>query len=180
VQSFESVSEYHEFRARTIGVRPLFNFVELGYNVKLPEHVWAHPLLAAFETTTIKLIGIHNDCLSYFKEQRDAKKAGRGKHVYNVLAVMRDIYGLECQDALDRAADMAGEMHERITAILGGLFALGDTLESSERAQLNKYMEGVLNCARANLWWSFRTKWYFGDKNDQVYGSGVVIKKEHE
>lgn len=174
------MAEYHDFRARTIGVRPLFNFIELAYRIALPDHVWGHPFLTELETRVIQLISIHNDCLSYFKEQRDAKKAGRGKHLYNVLAVMKDVNGTDTQHGMERAADMAQDFQDRIVVLLNGLYALGSSLDTADRRQLDLYVEGILNCVRANLWWSYRTKWYFGDRNDQVKAAGVVVEKEHE
>jgi hypothetical protein len=161
-------------------VRPLFNFTSLAYGVELPESVWAHPALTRLELTTIRLISIHNDCFSYFKEQRDAKKAGLKKHIYNVLAVMHELHGIGCQQGMDMCGEMAAAAMDEITEMLGEMQALGSTLEAKERVILDTYVEGLLNTARANLWWSYKTKWYFGDRNEQVFAAGVVVEKEHE
>jgi hypothetical protein len=128
----------------------------------------------------IKLIGIHNDCFSYFKEQRDAKKTGQGRHIYNVLAVMKELYGMECQAGMNKCASMAGEAMDEITELLDQLRVVGCGLDAPDRAMLDKYVAGVLNVARANLWWSYKTKWYFGDRNEQVKATGIVVEKEHE
>ena len=178
--SFDSVADYNNFRSRTIGVRPLFNFVGLAYGVALPEKVWAHPALERLELATIKLISIHNDCFSYFKEQRDAKRAGLKRHIYNVLAVMRELHGIECQQGMNLCADMAAAAMEEITGLLNDVHVLGSGLDGRDRAMLETYVEGLLNAARANLWWSYKTKWYFGDRNEQVLAAGVVVENEHE
>lgn len=58
-----------EVRRDTIGVRPLFVFVEYAHELELPDEVLAHPRVKEIETLGVDWILIQNDVLSYRREE---------------------------------------------------------------------------------------------------------------
>ena len=61
--------ELIEIRRDTIGVRPLFVFVEYANGLDLPDDVFAHPLVKEIETLGVDWILIQNEILSYRQEE---------------------------------------------------------------------------------------------------------------
>lgn len=45
--------------------------------------------------------------------------------------------------------------------------------------EVKRYIEGVKNCVRANLYWSFRTERYFGRMRKEVERTGKVDVLKH-
>ena len=88
---------------------------------------------------------------------------GHEKHIYNLVRILEDEMGQGLQIAIDTAGEMANKKLAKLKDLFVELEMYEKTLEPNTARNLQRYVEGIRNCIRANLWWSLRTKWYFGN-----------------
>ncbi|MCJ1269147.1 hypothetical protein MMC22_009036 [Lobaria immixta] len=130
-----------ETRRQSIGVTPLFAMIEYFYDLDLPDEVFEHPSMIEMEKVATDFVLIHNDMLSYSKEQREGFD-------HNLVALYRSA-GMGPQEAFD-------QMEELLKARLRGWhLALADLPQWGEAIdmQVQKYIGAVQDVVLANLNW---------------------------
>ncbi|KAF2963575.1 hypothetical protein GQX73_g9998 [Xylaria multiplex] len=133
--------EMLKMRQLSAGVSPLFSLVEYAHALRIPDHVFDHPVIQEIEQLGIDFVLITNDILSYMKEEGESVP-------HNLVAVAR-MSGLQAQEAFDYIGNMLNSRYERWEKALGEMPYWGE--EINKHAE--RYVRGVADVVRANLYW---------------------------
>ncbi|MCJ1263853.1 hypothetical protein MMC22_003723 [Lobaria immixta] len=130
-----------ETRRQSVGVTPLFAMIEYFYDLDLPNEVFEHPSMIEMEKVATDFVLIHNDMLSYSKEQREGCD-------HNLVALYRSA-GMGPQEAFDQMGELLK------VRLRGWYLALADLPQWGEAidTQVQKYIEAVQDVVLANLNW---------------------------
>ena len=156
-----------ELRRNSIGVKPLFAFVEYGHDIELPDYVFDHVLIQEIQLLGIDWVLIQNDLISYPKDEEEGVN-------HNLISSYR-LQGFGPQEAYDQLGSMLESIYNRFDMAVKELPCWGEHVD----VEVERYVEGIKNCVKANLHWSFRTDRYFGSRKDDVKEQGrlEVLKK---
>ncbi|KAI8635655.1 isoprenoid synthase domain-containing protein [Xylariaceae sp. FL1651] len=147
--------EMLERRQLSAGVNPLFSLVEYAHALRIPDYVFEHPTIREIERLGIDFVLITNDILSYMKEESESVP-------HNMVAVAR-MSGLGAQDAFDYIGGMLDSRYERWEKAVSEVPDWGRTINE----HVEKWIRGVADVVRANLYWSFKSERYLG-KNGAI------------
>ena len=86
---------------------------------------------------------------------------------HNLISAKR-AEGMQAQEAFNDLGAMLENIYTRFDSAIAELPFWGGAVDG----QVQKYIEGVKLCVKANLDWSFRTGRYFGPKKDEVRMAG--------
>ncbi|KAI1120988.1 isoprenoid synthase domain-containing protein [Nemania abortiva] len=150
--------EMLEARQSSAGVSPLFALVEYAHALRIPDYVFEHPAIKEIERLGCDFVSISNDILSYMKEEADSVP-------HNMVAVAR-MSGLGAQEAFDYIGSMLDSRYERWNAALNAVPDWGEEVNEGVR----RYIQGVADVVRANLYWSFKSERYLGK-------DGAVVRR---
>ncbi|KAI0538595.1 isoprenoid synthase domain-containing protein [Xylaria digitata] len=142
--------EMLKMRQLSAGVSPLFSLVEYAHALRIPDHVFEHPVIQEIEQLGIDFVLITNDILSYMKEEGESVP-------HNLVAVAR-MSGLQAQEAFDCIGNMLNSRYERWEKAIGAMPDSGDEVNK----HVERYVRGVVDVVRANLYWSFNSERYLG------------------
>lgn len=134
-----------EMRRKSVCVAALFALVQFGEDIPLSVSVLHQPIVKNIEMIGIDLTLMHNDILSYYKEHVEGVP-------HNLVAVCR-AKGDSPQGAIDRVASLIQKRHHDLEAAMLQLASSGE----GSNKQLYRYVDGIKNVVKANLYWSFRT-----------------------
>ncbi|KAI1161943.1 isoprenoid synthase domain-containing protein [Nemania serpens] len=154
-----SPEEMLERRQLSAGVSPLFSLVEYAHELHVPDYVFEHPAIREIERLGIDFVLITNDILSYRKEEEESVP-------HNMVAVAR-MSGLDAQEAFDYVGNMLDSRYERWEAAIREVPDWGEEIINKN---VEKYVQGVADVVRANLYWSFKSERYLGK-------DGLVVRK---
>lgn len=112
-----SVETMLNLRRSSVCVATLFALIEYGHAIALPEAVAAAPEIRRIETAGIDLTLMHNDILSYHREE-----AERVPH--NLVAVAR-MGGLSSQAAFDYITSLIEGRHRELELSCAGVAEMG-------------------------------------------------------
>lgn len=147
-----SVQEVLDTRRQSVCVLPLFALIEFAHDIALPDEILNSATISEIRTLAIDITLLHNDLLSYPKEEAEGVP-------HNLVAACRK-GGLTAQEAVDR---VALEIRQRLVFLEGALIR---AVEMGSRWHCNtvRYIEGVKDVVRANLYWSFHSDRFFSDE----------------
>ncbi|KAI0862227.1 isoprenoid synthase domain-containing protein [Xylaria cubensis] len=148
--------EMLERRQLSAGVSPLFSLVEYAHALHIPDYVFEHPAIQEIERLGIDFVLISNDILSYVKEEGESVP-------HNMVAVAR-MSGLGPQEAFDYIGKMLDSRYERWEKAVDAVPDWGESVNQ----QVDKYIQGVADVVRANLYWSFKSERYLGKEGAMV------------
>ncbi|KAG6993738.1 hypothetical protein G7Y79_00051g086580 [Physcia stellaris] len=151
-----SEEEYMAMRRRSIGAAPCFVFIEYFYGFELPDEVLQHPSIQQLEKLTKEFIIIHNDAVSFPKELA----LGTDQN----LVAFYGRRGLAPQEVYDKLDIMLKARCRQWYLAWADVPQWGETIDQ----HVQKYIHGLQDLARGNLYWSFRGTRYFGEKTDHV------------
>lgn len=146
-------------RTHSVGCRPCQALLEPLHNITLPDHVWSHPMIKEAEDTATVITFLHNDILSYRKEQAEPEAVP-----HNTIHVLRRERGYTLQEAFDFAGDLLKQAFQRWFWTQQHLPSWGEHVD----IQVQRYLEGLLDQAKANLHWSFASGRYFGKDSESA------------
>ncbi|KAF7192761.1 Cycloaraneosene synthase sdnA [Pseudocercospora fuligena] len=152
-----TLSEMLSIRRQSAGVAPLYPLFEYAQALDLPDEFFDSEWVQELEELGMDCALLQNDMLSYFKEEAEGVP-------HNVVAICR-IRGLSAQQAFDHVGNMLDDRLARIESCIATRPQYEDRRLDHEA---ERYIEGVLNTIRANLYWSFESRRYFGDQADVV------------
>ncbi|KXT01736.1 hypothetical protein AC578_2738 [Pseudocercospora eumusae] len=159
-----TLSEILRIRRQSAGVAPLYPLFEYAHALDLPDEFFDSQWVQELEE-----LGM--DCAllgALFWIPADLDKAEGVPH--NVVAICR-IRGLSAQQAFDHVGSMLDDRLARIESCV----AMRPQYKNRRLEQeAERYIEGVLNTIRANLYWSFASRRYFGDQADIVRRTRTV------
>lgn len=149
-------------RRNSIGVKPLFAFVEYGHGIELPDYVFDNLLIQEIQILGVDWVLIQNDLISYPKDEEEGVN-------HNLISSYR-LQGFGPQEAYDQLGDMLEKIYQRFDNAIKELPIWGESVDT----EVGRYVDGIKNCVKANLHWSFRTDRYFGSKKDEVQRQGKL------
>lgn len=156
-----------ELRRNSIGVKPLFAFVEYGHGIDLSDYIFDHPLIQEIQVLGIDWVLIQNDLISYPKDEEEGVN-------HNLISSYR-LQGMDPQEAYDQLGKMLEKIYTRFDEAVTALPDWGEEVN----AEVERYVDGIKNCVKANLHWSFRTDRYFGSKKEEIKKNGKLeVMKE--
>ncbi|KAI1277872.1 isoprenoid synthase domain-containing protein [Xylaria sp. FL0933] len=150
--------EVLETRRLSAGFTPVFVLVEYAHKLRIPDYVFEHPAIQKLEELGCDIGLITNDTLSYMKEERENTP-------HNMIAAAR-LGGLGAQEAFDYVGNMLISRYERWEKAVGEIPSWGEEVDRDVR----RYIKGIEDVIRANLYWSFNSKRYFGKQ-------GAIIRQ---
>ncbi|KAF2996745.1 terpene cyclase [Neopestalotiopsis sp. 37M] len=129
-------------RQLSAGVSPIFPLVEYACELRLPDHILEHEIIKELEQVVTDFVLIINDILSYMKEEAELVP-------HNLVAVAR-MNGLGPQEAFDYIGQMLDSRHSRWEQAIKSVPSWDHEID----CQVLKYIQGISNVAKANLYWS--------------------------
>jgi len=142
-------AEVLEQRRQSVCVGTLFVLVELGHQIDLPDDAFETPKVRQVELLGIEITLLHNDLLSYCKEEAEGVP-------HNTVIACR-LEGMGAQEAVSFVAKEASRRMEGFETTVSQLA----NEECSYRKELLKYLQGIRNVIKANLYWSFESERFF-------------------
>lgn len=138
-------------RRQSVCVGTLFTLIELGHQIDLPDHAFEDDDLRRVEVLGIEITLLHNDLLSYCKEETE-------RVPHNTVIACR----LEGMGAQEAVSFVANEAYRRMAEINTAVAQL-EKNQCDYRNELLQYLEGILDVIKANLYWSFESSRFFSD-----------------
>ncbi|KAK2605505.1 hypothetical protein N8I77_008338 [Diaporthe amygdali] len=157
-----TIQEMIETRRMSIGAFSMYPLVEFAYDLNIPDEVFLHPAIQALQNLVAELTMLHNDILSYRKEENI-------NCPFNMVAVCR-MNGLSAQEAFDEIASMVDERYIAWYENVKAVPSWGKEIDND----VQQYIQGIRNIVQANLSWSFRTGRYFGSEAKKVQESREI------
>jgi hypothetical protein len=139
-------------RRQSVCVTPLFVLVEFGHKIDLLDDDFENAYVRRLEMLGVEITLLHNDLLSYCKEEEEGV-------VHNTVAVCR-LQGMSAQEAVTFiGTEVSCRMAEFEEAVR--------KLQESNHGRLDelmRYVRGIRDVIKANLWWSFQTERFFSEQ----------------
>jgi hypothetical protein len=134
IEQVQKPEDLIKLRRNSIGVKPLYAFVEYGHNIELPDYVIQHPLIQEIELLGIDWVLIQNDLISYPKDEEEG--------VNHNLISSRRLNGMRAQEAYDHLGSMLEGIYQRFdeswtsfpTGVRRSMPKLSGTLRASRTA----------------------------------------------
>jgi hypothetical protein len=145
VHTAPEVEDMLRMRRKSVCVSTLFALVEFGHQIKLPDYVFEHPAISQVETNGIDITLMHNDLLSYRKEESEGVP-------HNLVAVSR-MHGMSAQQAIDQIGSLIHERHRSLEEAIAMLPSWGEAVDR----EVTRYIQAVRDVVKANLYWSFKS-----------------------
>ncbi|KAK0894514.1 hypothetical protein LTR02_012248 [Friedmanniomyces endolithicus] len=165
-----SVEEVFKNRRQSVCVAPLFVLMQLGQRIALPSDIFEDPVLQREQELAIDLILLHNDLLSYPKEEAEGVP-------HNMVAACR-ANGMTAQEAVDYIAREIDTLHDKLEHAAKELFSHYRFHELS--GQLHRCACGIRSVIKANLYWSFWSGRFFTKdvKSQLLKGEAIDVLLE--
>lgn len=139
-------------RRQSVCVLPLFALVEFAHDIDLPDEIHEENTMHNIRALAIDITLLHNDLLSYHKEELEGVP-------HNILAAYRG-KGMTAQGAVDL---IGGEI-ERRSLLLEQAIGEICNWKTPWRNECMRYIQGIENVIRANLYWSFHSDRFLSDE----------------
>ncbi|KAL2141606.1 hypothetical protein VTI28DRAFT_2152 [Corynascus sepedonium] len=152
------LESYFLLRRHTSGAPSTIALCEMDMDI--PDYIREHPILRLLETLAVDLIVIGNDLLSYNKEQ------AVGDDEHNIVTVIMVQFGVDVQEAIDRAGELSREKTDRFNALYGLLPRWVGPVD----LDVQRLADGMAQCVSGVLHWSYESHRYFGTR-------GLVVKR---
>ncbi|KAI1756101.1 isoprenoid synthase domain-containing protein [Xylaria castorea] len=143
--------EMLERRQLSAGVSPLFSLVEYAHALHIPDYVFEHPAIQELEQ-----LGIDFVLIILIQLQGESVP-------HNMVAVAR-MSGLGPQEAFDYIGNMLDSRYERWDNAAKAVPNWGESVNQ----HVDRYIQGVADIVRANLYWSFKSERYLGKEGAMV------------
>ncbi|KAJ3480431.1 hypothetical protein NLG97_g8075 [Lecanicillium saksenae] len=135
-------------RRASIGVTPLYALLEYCYDIEIEDKVLEIPEVRELEILGADMVFITNDIVSYRKEETATLPD-------NIIAIAR-LQGMSAQEAFDAAGALLDDLYCQWELVE----KRATSLRTGNSLHLQKYINGIKNIVRANLYWSFDTDRY--------------------
>lgn len=142
-------------RRQSVCVATLFALVQFGHDIVLPDFVSENTTIKEIECIGIDLTLMHNDLLSYDKEDAEGVP-------HNLVAVCR-AQGMSAQMAVDCVAELINSRHVQLNRAMGNV----PSWDKETDSQVTRYLLGIQDVIKANLYWSFRSARFLTDRQKE-------------
>ncbi|KAI2634584.1 isoprenoid synthase domain-containing protein [Xylaria nigripes] len=143
-------------RRLSVGGIIFFAMVEYAYELRIPDYVFEHPVIKELELLSVDITTLTNDIFSYPREEEDPVPP-------NLVASAR-LGGLGPQEAFSHIGEMVHSRYRRWEEAVSEVPKWGDEIDRD----VAKYIKGILSFSIGNLYWSFESKRYFGDRGPEI------------
>ncbi|KAG1732151.1 terpenoid synthase [Suillus lakei] len=140
-----------------------FALLELGLDI--PDEVISHPIIQDMEITSIDMIFLNNDIVSYNLEQ------ARGDEDHNIVTIVMHELGTDVNGAMLWVADCHTKLETKFLEAMAAIPKWGEPLDS----QVREYCNGLGNWVRATCDWSFESERYFGTNGLEIRRKRWII-----
>ncbi|KAM0703982.1 hypothetical protein Q7P35_008988 [Cladosporium inversicolor] len=150
-------------RRQSVCVTPLFVLVEFGHKIDLPDEAFENAHVHRLEMLGVEIVLLHNDLLSYCKEEEEGV-------VHNTVAVCR-LQGMGAQEAVTfigtEVSCRMAEFEEAVQKLEGSSWEYAN--------ELLRYVQGIRDVIKANLWWSLRTERFLSkEQKSRLFAQGTL------
>lgn len=139
-------------RRQSVCVLPLFALVEFAHDIDLPDEVHDRDDMRDIRTLGVDIIVLHNDLISYHKKELEGVP-------HNMIAAYRES-GKTAQEAVD----LVGSDIERRSLLLERAIEQVSRWESPWQRETMRYVQGVQDVIKANLYWSLHSGRFLTDE----------------
>lgn len=139
-------------RRQSVCVTPLFVLVEFGHRIDLLDVAFENANVRRVEVLGVEITLLHNDLLSYCKEEEEGV-------MHNTVAVCR-LQGMSAQDAV---TFVGTEVSCRMAEFEEAVRKLRES-KHGRANELMRYVQGIRDVIKANLWWSLRTERFLSEQ----------------
>lgn len=156
VQQFEvhaapEVEAMLAMRRKSVCVSTLFALVEFGHQIILPDSVFANPVMEQIEIIGIDITLMHNDLLSYRKEESEGVS-------HNLIAVAR-MHGMSAQEAFDYIGELIKIRHQHLETTIAQLPSWDAVVDQ----EVLRYVQAIKDVVKANLYWTFKSRRFLSE-----------------
>lgn len=160
---FTTPDEMLAMRRRSVCVASLFALVEFGHRWDISEDAIEHPAVKEIEAIGIDLTFMHNDLLSYPKEESEGVS-------HNLVAMYR-ASGMTAQDAINHIGQLIEARHRQMDFMVSQLPSWTPLIDK----EIRKYVQGIKNVVKANLYWSFESGRFLTEaQKEEVRNNGKI------
>jgi hypothetical protein len=139
-------------RRQSVCVLPLFALIEFAHDINLPDEIYEKSAMEEIRALGIDTTVLHNDLISYHKEESEGVP-------HNIIAAYRES-GKTAQEAVD----LVGADIERRSSLLERAIEEVSSWDSPWQNESMRYVQGVRDVIRANLYWSFHSDRFLSDE----------------
>ncbi|KAG1801186.1 terpenoid synthase [Suillus variegatus] len=162
------IESYFDVRRRTIGARPAFALLELGFDI--PDEIVSHPAIENVAFASTDMIILANDIVSYNLEQ------ARGDDSHNIVTIIMQL-DTDVNGAMLWVADRHTKLEKEYFEAIAAIPKWGEPIDS----QVKEYCNGLGNWVRANYDWNFESERYLGTNGLEVQRKRWILPmpKDH-
>lgn len=142
-------------RRQSVCVSPLFALVEFGHSLNLEDTLFQDALIDRLQTLGIEVTLLHNDLLSYVKEEIEGVP-------HNAVVACR-AHGMTAQEALHHVGAEANRRLKDLESIANSL----DGNPGYTKDALH-YVQGIKDVVKANLYWSVESDRFFTQRQKHL------------
>jgi len=139
-------------RGQSVCVLPLFALVEFAHGIDVPDEVYNTDDMRDIRALGIDITVLHNDLISYHKEELEGVP-------HNIIAAYR-----EAGNTAQEAVDLVGRDMKRRFSLLERAIERVSSWDSPWQCESMRYVQGVKDVVKANLYWSFHSDRFLSDK----------------
>lgn len=139
-------------RRQSVCVLPLFALVEFAHGIDLPNEVHDRDDMRDIRALGVDIVVLHNDLVSYHKEELEGVP-------HNMIAAYRES-GKTAQEAVD----LVGLDIEQLSSLLERAIEQVSRWESPWQRESMRYVQGVRDVIKANLYWSLHSGRFLTDE----------------
>jgi hypothetical protein len=157
------IEEVLSQRRQSVCVLSLFALVEFAHDIDLPDEFHNHPTIQYIQALAVDITLLHNDLLSYHKEQSEDVP-------HNVLAAF-----IESGVAAQEAVDLIGAAIDRRLLNLEQAIEKMANWKMPWQNQCIRYLQGIRDVIKANLYWSFHSDRFLSeDQKTRLMTTGML------
>jgi hypothetical protein len=150
-------------RRQSVCVSTLFALVEFAHDIDLPDEVYDKDPMRKIRALGIDITMLHNDLISYHKEESEGVP-------HNIIAAYRG-EGRTAQEAVDLVGADIERKCLRLERAIGEVSAW----KSPWQYESLRYVQGVKDVIKANLYWSFHSDRFLSDEQKiRLYTTDMV------
>lgn len=177
--TFRTVDTYLENRRENVGARP--SFVPFELHLRLPDHVFNHPIIRELQYHTCDLLVLDN--VSFYRPAMDKvftlslkdiasynKEQATGDDRHNIITVVMHQFDLDIAGAMEWTANLHKAIEAKFFDALTRVPSWGKDIDE----QVVEYIYGLGNWPRGNDCWNFESGRYFGSKGPEYQKTRLV------
>ncbi|PCH34836.1 terpenoid synthase [Wolfiporia cocos MD-104 SS10] len=157
------LESYVALRRDSSGVKILLDLIEYSAGLRIPDRIYAAPMLQQLRTDVCNIISWSTDIASYVRQHSDR---------HNLVVVLMAQRRLTAQGAVTAAGRLVKETIANFFANEASLLAQSF---GHADADVRRYAQGLRDCIVGSTHWLYETDWFFGENAEDVRELGWVF-----